>query len=102
MIVMYGSWETGEWAEINPTCYDIVPDMIPMPKYGCAMPCVDVRLTCGGLCAVFSRAGQNLLQRVKCVAFLPEKMIPLEMALLRTYICPVLPDELESLAVEEM
>ncbi len=103
LVVVYGSWESGEWVEVDPKHCALL-DERPMAEYGSPMPFLAVQMIEPGMVCAFSRRDplRKPLTRVQCVAFVPAKMSPLEVHTLRVYVTPYLPDAVEHLRVTEM
>jgi len=100
LLVVYSTWSMGEWHEVLPNCFELLPPE-PNFKYGCSMPRLKVVMFEGGIVSVFSRKDQKPFQLVQMRAFLPARLNPLELSYLRVFACPLLPNELEMLKVSE-
>ena len=80
VIVCHATWQGGEWTELEATEFELLP-LRPMPKYGCEMPFVALRVASAGLYAVHARTQRPCRPntRVRALAFLPTKLSPLEL-----------------------
>lgn len=85
-----------EWEEVPRTYWTV-----QHPTEESGYPTIHVQTQAGGIFAAFSRNDRDVAQRIQCVAFLPEKMIPLETEKLRVYLIPHLPNRIEALEQEE-
>ena len=95
IIVAFGDVAARSWSEVRPEAFELLPaeeDGYPTCKVTLAEP---------GVVALFSRAGKPICQRAQCLAFLPSKIIPLEVSVLRVYVCPVQPDAVEEVCHRE-
>ena len=95
VIVAFGEFEDRAWHEVRPDAYEL----LPAEKGGCGA--VRVKLVEAGIVALFARRGKPVSQRLQCFAFLPGRIIPLEPAILRVYICTVCPDQVEEVTHRE-
>lgn len=100
IVLMYTTWDAGEWHEVQPESFELLPS-VPMNRYGCTMPRIRVTMHDGGLISCFCRKDRKPVQRVQVLAFLPPRLNPLETSTLRFFACPLLPNQIEMLSVDE-
>jgi len=97
IILCYGNFTSSCWNEVEPEHFQLAAgnDLVG------TRPSVIVTMFEEGIIAAFSRNDRKLAQRVRAVTFLPKKIIPLETELLRIYLVPDLPGELQELQHRE-
>lgn len=97
IILCYGNFTSSCWNEVEPEHFQLAAgnDLVG------SRPCIIVTMFEEGIIAAFSRNDRKVAQRVRAVTFLPKKIIPLETELLRIYLVPDLPGELQELQHRE-
>jgi len=108
VVVCFSTWRSAEWLEGDHKHWKFVESPLANATYDCKLGAIAVDMVEAGLVCAFlrhdSRNPSPMEQpktRVRAVAYLPEKMSPLEMQVLRVYLVPNLPDEIEQLHVVE-
>jgi len=89
VLVAYADFDGGVWQQVDEAAFRFLPgnDQTGMP------PSISVRMVEGGIVAAFGRSDKKLKQRMRMVAYVPDKIIPLEMEQLNVYLLPALPDQ---------
>ena len=92
VVVVFGTFEGAFWHEVDPSCWEM---LFPDEANGRPYPSLRITVPDEGVLCAFARTGRKVEQRVQCLAYLPEKMIPLEEGVMRVHIIAHLPDQIE-------
>jgi len=92
VVVVFGTFEDHFWHEVDPDCWEM---LFPDEAAGRPYPSLRVTVPDEGVLCAFARTGRKVEQRVQCLAYLPEKMIPLEEGVMRVHVVPHLPEQIE-------
>mgnify|MGYP006138987345 CR=1 FL=1 len=92
VVMVFSTFDAGFWHAIDPSSWEM---LFPDEAAGRPYPSFRVTMPDEGIVCAFARTGRKVDQRVQCLAYLPEKVIPLEIGILHLHIVAALPDQIE-------
>jgi len=87
VLVCFSTFETQIWREVDSSFFQLLHE----PRV------IIIRMVCEGIVCAFSKSNLHQKMLMQCIAYLPEKMIPLEGEALRVHVVKCLPDVIEEL-----